>query len=430
MVKLVNANEVRENMERKDAGLDIIHENLYVKTIMNIRKIRYQLDATYFGDNTRKNSYYYSKLKNKLKSLNGIMRSPYRSVFYSFIIDRPADNSVLLKVYELSIEFYDNKNGELIYEYNPTTGLLSNIVNDWPFIENRPISESPVCISVEESNTYNLHNYQIFNRSINDIINEEDWVSLNIANILDINGRYGGFKSYREKFELANKLADSSDCIIDASKYERSTIMIVKLKLREDKFDLNKSVNELYIDALKELLSFGDAYGLRILDNNTWINTTMEYFNPVLTVHFVKLEKNINNSDDVHIERMISNAINDIQNERVLHAFRINRLMIEQDVNIFVSEGNNLTSHKIYEIYEDLFTNEYKVNDISDENRTYPNPENMFENLNSKNEYVTKLVASSVTGADEYFEKFAISNDLDEEDNSDCEDCCCECEEE
>lgn len=145
MVKLVNGNEVRENMERKDVGLDKIHENLYVKTIMNIRKIRYQLDATYFGDNTRKNNYYYSKLKNKLKSLNGIMRSPYRSVFHSFIIDRPADNSVLLKVYELSIEFYDNKNGELIYEYNPTTGLLSNIGNDWPFIENRPIAEGPVC---------------------------------------------------------------------------------------------------------------------------------------------------------------------------------------------------------------------------------------------------------------------------------------------
>lgn len=27
MVKLVNGNEVRENMERKDAGLDKIHEN-------------------------------------------------------------------------------------------------------------------------------------------------------------------------------------------------------------------------------------------------------------------------------------------------------------------------------------------------------------------------------------------------------------------
>lgn len=426
MVKLVNGNEVRENMERKDAGLDKIHENLYVKTIMNIRKIRYQLDATYFGDNTRKNNYYYSKLKNKLKSLNGIMRSPYRSVFHSFIIDRPADNSVLLKVYELSIEFYDNKNGELIYEYNPTTGLLSNIVNDWPFIENRPIAEGPVYISVEESNTYNLHSYQEFSRSINDIINKEDWVSLNVANILNINGNSGAFKSYREKFELANRLADDISFMINSSKYERSTIMILKLELREDKFDLNKPVNELYKDALKELLSFSNAYGLGILDNNTWINTTIEYFNPVLTVHFVKLENNINNNDDIHIERMISNAINDIQNERSLHAFIINRLMIEQDVNIFLSEdGNNLESHRKYEIARDLNRNEYIV--VKPEDSIYPDPENMYINLKNKDEYITKLVMSSVTGADEYFEKFAISNDLDEDE---CEECCCECEEE
>lgn len=426
MVKLVNGNEVRENMERKDAGLDKIHENLYVKTIMNIRKIRYQLDATYFGDNTRKNNYYYSKLKNKLKSLNGIMRSPYRSVFHSFIIDRPADNSVLLKVYELSIEFYNNKNGELVYEYNPTTGLLSNIVNDWPFIENRPISESPVYISVEENNTYNLHSYQEFSRSINDIINKEDWVSLNVANILNINGNSGAFKSYREKFELANRLADDISFMINSSKYERSTIMILKLELREDKFDLNKPVDELYKDALKELLSFSNAYGLGILDNKTWINTTMEYFNPVLTLHFVKLENNINNNDDIHIERMISNAINDIQNERSLHAFIINRLMIEQDVNIFLSEdGNNLESHRKYEIARDLNRNEYIV--VKPEDSVYPDPENMYINLKNKDEYITKLVMSSVTGADEYFEKFAISNDLDEDE---CEECCCECEEE
>lgn len=426
MVKLVNGNEVRENMERKDAGLDKIHENLYVKTIMNIRKIRYQLDATYFGDNTRKNNYYYSKLKNKLKSLNGIMRSPYRSVFYSFIIDRPADNSVLLKVYELSIEFYDNKNGELIYEYNPTTGLLSNIVNDWPFIENRPIAEGPVYISVEENNTYNLHSYQEFSRSINDVINKEDWVSLNVANILNINGNSGAFKSYREKFELANRLAADASFMINSSKYERSTIMILKLELREDKFDLNKPVDELYKDALKELLSFSNAYGLGILDNKTWINTTMEYFNPILTLHFVKLENNINNNDDIHIERMISNAINDIQNERSLHAFRINRLMVEQDVNIFLSEdGNNLESHRKYEIARDLNRNEYIV--VKPEDSVYPDQENMYINLKNKDEYITKLVMSSVTGADEYFEKFAISNDLDEDE---CEECCCECEEE
>lgn len=425
MVKLVNGNENVKKVS-KNEGLDKVYDSLYVKTTMNIRKIRYQLDETYFSGNSRKVSYYYNKLKTKLKSLNGVMMSPYRSVFYSFIIDRPADHSVLLKVYELSIEFYNNKNGKLVYEYNPTTKLLSDVVNDWPFIENRPIAESPVYISVEESNTFNLHSYQEFNKSINYVINGEDWVSLNLANMLDIDGRSGAFKSYREKFELANRLADNSSLKIDSSKYERSTIMILKLELRDDKFDLNKSVDELYKDALKELLSFSNAYGLGILDNNTWINTTIEYFNPVLTVHFVKLENNINNNDDIHIERMISNAINDIQNERSLHAFRINRLMVEQDVNIFLSEdGNNLESHRKYEIARDLNRNEYIV--VKPEDSVYPNPENMWENLKTKNEYITKLVASSVTGADEYFEKFAISNDLDEDE---CEECYCECEEE
>lgn len=162
------------------------------------------------------------------------------------------------------------------------------------------------------------------------------------------------------------------------------------------------------------------------MDNKTWINTTMEYFNPILTVHFVKLENNINNNDDIHIERMISNAINDIQNERSLHAFIINRLMIEQDVNIFLSEdGNNLESHRKYEIARDLNRNEYIV--VKPEDSIYPDPENMYINLKNKDEYITKLVMSSVTGADEYFEKFAISNDLDEDE---CEECCCECEEE
>ena len=427
MVKLVNANENVKGIAGKDEGLDKIHKNLYIKTIMNIRKIRYQLDETYFGDNSRKVSYYYNKLKTKFKSLNGIMISPYRSVFYSFIIDRPADNSVLLKVYELSIEFYSNENGELIYEYNPATKLLSNVVNDWPFIENRPISESPVYISVEESNTYNLHNYQEFNRSINDIINKEDWVSLNIANSLDVEGKSWSFKSYREKFELANRLASDASLIIDSSKYERSTVMILKLELRDDKFDLNKPVGELYKDALKELLSFSNAYGLGILDNNTWINTTIEYFNPVLTVHFVKLENNIGNHDDIHIERIISNALDDLKNERSLHAFIINRLMIEQDVNIFISENdNNLKSHRKYEIARDLNRNEYIV--VKPEDSVYPDPENMWENLKTKNEYITKLVSSSITGADEYFEKFAKVV----ESNYDYEECCnecCECEE-
>lgn len=279
---------------------------------------------------------------------------------------------------------------------------------------------------MEESNTYNLHSYQEFNRSINNVINKEDWVSLNVANILNINGNSGAFKSYRKKFELANRLAADASVMINSSKYERSTIMILKLELREDKFDLNKPVDELYKYALKELLSFSNAYGLGILDNKTWINTTMEYFNPVLTVHFVKLENNINNNDDIHIERMISNAINDIQNERSLHAFIINRLMIEQDVNIFLSEDrNNLESHRKYEIARDLNKNEYIV--VKPEDSVYPDPENMYINLKNKNEYITKLVMSSVTGADEYFEKFAISNDLDEDE---CEECCCECEEE
>jgi len=179
--------------------------------------------------------------------------------------------------------------------------------------------------------------------------------------------------------------------------------MILKLELREDKFDLNKPLDELYKDALKELLSFSNAYGLGILDNKTWINTTMEYFNPVLTVHFVKLENNINNNDDIHIERMISNAINDIQNERSLHAFIINRLMIEQDVNIFLSEdGNNLESHRKYEIARDLNRNEYIV--VKPEDSVYPDPENMYVRKLSRN--ATAAQAEEKKIPDNYIEYY------------------------
>lgn len=422
MVKLLDTNSVEREVskvyEMKDS-LDKVYNELYIKNILNIRKVVYSLDKSCF-ENSRQLNYYYNKLKNKLDSLHGMMRHPYNETFYSFIIERPADYSVIIKIFELSLELYDGIDGNCIYNYNPTMDLLAEVNNDWKFFKEKPINESPVIISIEDSKTFTLNTYQSFHKSINEVIKNANWMSVN-DNTLSVPGVWG-CKSMKDNFILANKLA-SSDYKIDASKYERSTIMIMKLELREDMFDLKKPVKELHKDALEELMSFSNAYGLGILDENTWINTTLEYFNPVLVVHFVKLEDNINNNDDMHIERIISNAINDLQNSRNLHAFKINRLMVEQDVNIFVSEDNILTSHRKYEIARDFTNNEYIV--VNPEDSVYPNLENMCKVYESKNEYITNLVASSVTGADEYFNNF--HKIYDGSDN--CEECCDECEE-
>ena len=422
MVKLLDTNSVEREVskvyEMKDR-LDKIYNELYIKNILNIRKVVYNLDKSCF-ENTRQLNYYYNKLKNKLDSLHGIMRHPYNETFYSFIIDRPADYSVVIKIFELSLEIYDSKNGNCVYNYNPTMKLLDEVNNDWKFFKERPISESPVIIEVENSKTFTVNEFDTFRKSIREVIKNANWLSVN-DKALTVPGVWG-CKIMKDNFILANKLA-ASDYKIDASKYERSTIMIMKLELREDAFDLNKPIIELHKDALEKLMTFSNAYGLGILDHNTWINTTLEYFDSVLVVHFIKLEENINNNDDMHIERIISNAINNLQNPRNLHGFIINRLMVEQDVNIFVSEDHSLTSHKKYEIARDFTNNEYIV--VKPEDSVYPDLENMCKICESKNDYVSKVVASSVTGADEYFNNF--HKIYDSSDN--CNECCDECEE-
>lgn len=416
MVKLIENGMKVNNRE----GLEKVYNHLYIKNIFNIRKIAYTLNENSF-ESTRKLNYYYNKLKNKLASLHYIVDQPYNETFYSYIIDRPANYSVVIKVYELSSEFY-NSNKELVHIYNPSVDLFNEVNNEWKFYKESPISKCPVSIEVEDSKTFIINKYQLFNTTIENVIKDLRFYAVN-SDTLSLDEACIGTKLLRNNITLANKLA-SSDYEIDASKYERSTIMIMKLELRNDMFDFSKPVTELYKDALKELVSFSNAYGLGILDENTWINTALEYFNPTFVVHFVKLEENINNNDDMHIERIISNAIDDLQNNRNLHSFKVNRLMVEQDVNIFISEdGNNLTSHKKYEIARDFDNDEYIV--VKPENSVYPDLKTMWRACKSKNEYITKVVASSVTGADEYFDNYPkLNNGMDDNSHNECDECC------
>ena len=417
MVKLIENGMKVNNKE----GLDKVYDRLYVKNIFNIRKIAYTLNENAF-ESTRKLNYYYNKLKNKLASLHYMTEEPYNETFYSYIIDRPANYSVVIKVYELNSEFY-NSNKELVHIYNPSVDLFNEVNNEWKFYKESPINKSPVSIEIEDSKTFIINKYQLFNTNIKNVIKDLRFYAVN-SDTISLDEACIGTKLLRNNITLANKLASEEDYEIDASKYERSTIMIMKLELRNDMFDFSKPVTELYKDALKELVSFSNAYGLGILDENTWINTTLEYFNPTFVVHFVKLEENINNNDDMHIERIISNAIDDLQNNRNLHSFKVNRLMVEQDVNIFISEdGNNLTSHKKYEIARDFDNDEYIV--VKPENSVYPDLKTMYRACKSKNEYITKVVASSVTGADEYFDNYPkLNNGMDDNSHDECIKCC------
>ena len=49
----------------------------------------------------------------------------------------------------------------------------------------------------------------------------------------------------------------------------------------------------------------------------------------------------------------------------------------------------------------------------------------MYRACKSKNEYITKVVASSVTGADEYFDNYPkLNNGMDDNSHDECDECC------
>lgn len=395
MVKLENG----QSAEMKN------YEYLRVVSRLNVRKMNFRLNQEDF-ESTRQIRYYLNKLVNMLKTINRTDK-PFVDTFHSYVRSKD-ENEVTLKIYELSLTFYDNKD-RVIYEYCPATIILDNLMYDWEFYKGSPIAKSNVAISNEDSKTMVLGDYVRYNTTPNDVIKEEDFVTrayrLIGSNVASING----IKYLKKNFEIANLgLADK--------KFERSTILTLKLGLKEEHFDMKKTVLKLHKDALGNLMYMLDQYKFDIFHDLVYINTEMGISEPTLLLHLVKLEENIANIEDIQIDRFISNVLNSASN---VSAFTVRKLLFDQEVDIFVSEDSEtLKNKKVYEL--SMYpSGEYCVENHDE--LMYPNPENTFD-LIDRDAYIKKVVESSVTGIDDYIEFFAVEEENQAEE-------CCECKE-
>lgn len=401
MVKLL---DVEQSVEMKN------YDYLRVVPRLNVRRMNFRLDQKDF-ESTRQIRYYLNRLVNKLKTINRTDK-PFVDTFHSYVSSRE-ENEVTLKIYELSLTFYDNKD-RAIYEYCPATIILDNLMYDWEFFKGSPIAKSNVAISNEDSKTMVLGDYVRYNTTPNDVIKEENFTTraykLIGSNVASING----IKYLKKNFEIANLgLADK--------KFERSTILTLKLELKEDHFDMKKTVLKLHKDALGNLMYMLDQYKFDIFHDLVYINTEMGLSEPTLLVHLVKLEENIANIEDIQIDRFISNILNSASN--VSASFTVRKLLFDQEVDIFVSEDSEtLKNKKVYEL--SMYpSGEYCVENHDE--LMYPNPENTFD-LIDRDAYIKKVVESSVTGIDDYIEFFAVEEvKFDEEPTEEC----CECKE-
>ena len=399
MVKLL---DVEQSVEMKN------YDYLRVIPRLNVRRMNFRLDQKDF-ESTRQIRYYLNRLVNKLKTINRT-DEPFVDTFHSYVRSRE-ENEVTLKIYELSLTFYDNKD-RVIYEYCPATIILDNLLYDWEFYKGSPIAKSNVAISNEDSKTMVLGDYVRYNTTPHDVIKEENFdtraYKLIGSNVASING----IKYLKKNFEIANLgLADK--------KFERSTILTLKLGLKEDHFDMKKTVLKLHKDALGNLMYMLDQYKFDIFHDLVYINTEMRMSEPTLLLHLVKLEENIANIEDIQIDRFISNILNSASN--VSASFTVRKLLFDQEVDIFVSEDSDtLKNKKVYElsIYS---SGEYCVE--NHDKLMYPNPENTFD-LIDRDAYIKKVVESSVTGIDEYREFFAVEEvKVDEDPTEECCDC-------
>lgn len=398
MVKLL---DVEQSVEMKN------YDYLRVVPRLNVRRMNFRLDQKDF-ESTRQIRYYLNRLVNKLKTINRTDK-PFVDTFHSYVSSRE-ENEVTLKIYELSLTFYDNKD-RVIYEYCPATIILDNLMYDWEFFKGSPISKSNVAISNEDSKTMVLGDYVRYNTTPNDVIKEENFTTraykLIGSNVASING----IKYLKKNFEIANLgLADK--------KFERSTILTLKLELKEDHFDMKKTVLKLHKDALGNLMYMLDQYKFDIFHDLVYINTEMGLSEPTLLVHLVKLEENIANIEDIQIDRFISNILNSASNVSV---FTVRKLLFDQEVDIFVSEDSDtLKNKKVYELSR-YPSGEYCVENHDE--LMYPNPENTFD-LIDRDAYIKKVVESSVTGLDDYIEFFAVEEvKFDEDPTEECCDC-------
>lgn len=397
MVKLL---DVEQSVEMKN------YDYLRVVPRLNVRRMNFRLDQKDF-ESTRQIRYYLNRLVNKLKTINRTDK-PFVETFHSFVLSRE-ENEVTLKIYELSLTFYDTKD-RVIYEYCPATIILDNLMYDWEFYKRSPIAKSNVAISNEDSKTMVLGDYVRYNTTPNNVIKEENFdtraYKLIGSNVASING----IKYLKKNFEIANLgLADK--------KFERSTILTLKLGLKEEHFDMKKTVLKLHKDALGNLMYMLDQYKFDIFHDLVYINTEMGMSEPTLLLHLVKLEENIANIEDIQIDRFISNILNNASN--VSASFTVRKLLFDQEVDIFVSEDSEtLKNKKVYELSR-YPSGEYCVENHDD--LMYPNPENTFD-LIDRDAYIKKVVESSVTGIDDYIEFFAVEEENQAEE-------CCECKE-
>lgn len=397
---MVKLEHVEQSVEMKN------YDYLRVIPRLNVRRMNFRLDQKDF-ESTRQIRYYLNRLVNKLKTINRTDK-PFVDTFHSYVRSRD-ENEVTLKIYELSLTFYDKKD-RVIYEYCPATIILDNLMYDWEFYKGSPIAKSNVAISNEDSKTMVLGDYVRYNTTPNDVIKEEDFTTrayrLIGSNVASING----IKYLKKNFEIANLgLADK--------KFERSTILTLKLELKENHFDMKKTVLKLHKDALGNLMYMLDQYKFDIFHDLVYINTEMGISEPVILVHLVKLEENIANIEDIQIDRFISNVLNGASN--VSASFTVRKLLFDQEVDIFVSEDSDtLKNKKVYEL--SMYpSGEYCVENHDE--LMYPNPENTFD-LIDRDAYIKKVVESSVTGIDDYIEFFAVEEENQAEE-------CCECKE-
>lgn len=399
MVKLL---DVEQSAEMRN------YDYLRVVPRLNVRKMNFRLDQKDF-ESTRQIRYYLNRLVNKLKTINRTDK-PFVDTFHSYVRNRE-ENEVTLKIYELSLTFYDKKD-RVIYEYCPATIILDNLMYDWEFYKGSPIAKSNVAISNEDSKTMVLGDYVRYNTTPNDVIKEENFdtraYKLIGSNVASING----IKYLKKNFEIANiGLADK--------KFERSTILTLKLGLKEEHFDMKKTILKLHKDALGNLMYMLDQYKFDIFHDLVYINTEMGISEPTLLLHLVKLEENIANIEDIQIDRFISNILNSASN--VSASFTIRKLLFDQEVDIFVSEDSEtLKNKKVYEL--SMYpSGEYCVENHDE--LMYPNPENTFD-LIDRDAYIKKVVESSVTGIDDYIEFFAVEEvNFNEEPTEECCDC-------
>ena len=397
MVKLF---DVDQSVEMKN------YDYLRVVPRLNVRRMNFRLDKKDF-ESARQIRYYLNRLVNKLKTINRTDK-PFVDTFHSYVLNRE-ENSVTLKIYELSATFYD-RNDKVIYEYCPGMNIMDNLLYDWDFYKGSPIAKSNVAISNEDSKTMVLRDYVGYNTTPNAIIKEEEFTTrayrLIGSNVASING----IKYLSKNFEIANLgLSDK--------KFERSTILTLKLELKKEHFDMKKTILELHKRALSALLYMLDKYKFDMFHDLAYINTEMGMSSPTLLVHLVKLEDNIGNIEDYQIDRFISNILNDASSSTL--EFTVSKLLFDQEVDIFVSEdSDNLKNKKVYELALDQ-NGEYCVE--NSDKLMYPNPENTFD-LIDRDAYIKKVVGSSVTGLDDYIEFFAVKEVKQAEE-------CCECKE-